>query len=337
MKRLKWLNEYLKTLQFESGRVLPVLLVILLLLAAGGYLFFNTGLFAKHDQGNTLPAPNASLVKKPLPPSLENTAVVQEKSTNVKQQHAQIDSKTKTGVEKPAPVKSSEQKKLPVAKSTGKKLPAPKNPEEQLAKLTTEKPPAKSASVPKKTVSTEQNKKAKEPVKKQAVAKASKNSNVASVVTEKGKYTLLIGVYVMKKSMAPEKTKLKSAGLKPAITAGPKKMETMNRLFVGRFDSYAEASLASKKLAKATKDTFILHEKDKFSVYAGSYFEQERAISEHERLAKSGLKSEIVQTSVPVNTFRLTAGSFLTKELAAKESKRLKKLGLSATVASSGI
>ncbi len=337
MKWLKRLNEGTIFIRCESGRALPVLLLILFLLAGGGYLYFCTDLITKHDQANTPLAPNASLVKKPLPPHSENPAAVTEKKSAVTSQEAKVESKAKTGAGRPAPVKPSEQKRLPAAKTATKQAAVQTSSEEKLVKLTTGKQVAKTGPESKHAVTAEQNKKAKEPEKKQGEVKQEKPSVEPGTVPEKGKYTLLIGVYVMKKSMSPEKTKLKSAGLKPEIRKGPKRMEPMNRLLIGRFDSYAEASLESKKLAKATNDTFILPEKDKFSVYAGSYFEKGRAISERERLEKAGLRSEIVQTSVPVNTFRLTAGSFASKELAVREAKRLKKLGLAATVATSGI
>jgi cell division protein FtsN len=313
MKRLKQLNVVMNLLQCENGGVLPVLLLTVLLLAASGaYLFYFTDLVIKHDQGNEILTSNSSLVKKPMPPHREIPGAVRKEKTTIALQQTAADLKRKTGADRPSPVKISVQKKVSPAKNTKKQIAVKTRPDDKLEKLTTDKQIAKAGP-------------------------AAKPSVASVTVPEKGKYTLLIGVYVMKKSMIPEKTKLMSAGLKPEISKGPKKMEPMNRLFIGRFDSYAGAALEKKKLAKATKDAFILPEKGKFAVYAGSYFENKRAISEHEKLAKTGLKSEIVQTRVPISTFRLTAGSFATKELAAKEAQRLKKLGLAALVTGSGI
>ncbi len=337
MKRLKCLNDCMNLLRCNRGRALPILLLLLLILAAGGYLLFYTDLVTRHDQGNKPLAPNASLVKKPLPPRPGIPAEAHEEKPAVTPQQEKVVSTAKTGAGKSAPVKASEQKNLPPVKTMKKQISAKTGSEEKLVKLTTAKQIEKPATAIKHAVTSAPDKKTKEPEKKQDEAKQARTAVEAVATPGKGKYTLLIGVYVMQKSMSPEKTKLKSAGLKPEIRKGPKRMEPMNRLLIGRFDSYAEASLESKKLAKATSDTFVLPEKDKFSLYAGSYFEKGRAISEHDRLAKVGIQSEIVQTSVPVNTFRLTAGSFASKELAVREAKRLKKLGLAATVTGSGI
>ncbi len=313
MKRLKQSNAGMNLLQCENGRILPFLLLIVLLLAASGtYIFYFTDLVIKHDQGKEMLATNSSLVKKPMPPHPEIPGVVHKEKTAVAPQRTVAESKIKTVAASPAPVKIPEQKKVSPAKKMNKQIAVKRRPEDKLEKLTTKKQIAKAV-----------------PDTKASVESAS--------VPEKGKYTLLIGVYVMKKSMTPEKSKLTSAGLEPNVSKGPKKMEPMNRLFIGRFDSYPEAALEKNKLAKATTDAFILPENGKFAVYAGSYFEKKRAVSEHEKLAKSGLKSEIVQTKVPVNTFRLTAGSFATKELADKEAQRLKTLGLTALVTGSGI
>jgi cell division protein FtsN len=338
MKRLKRLTELLDMLQYENGRALPVLLLILLLLvAAGGYIFYFTDLVVKHGQGNETLSSSASLVKKPLPPRPGIQTAARDEKPPVAHQQAAVDSKAKAGAGKTAPVKISEQKTITPAKNSKKRVSGKARAEEKLEKLTTAKPVGKGGPESKPVVIAKNVKKTKEPAKKQAEAEPSKPSVRQSTGPEKGKYTLLIGVYVMKKSMAPEKAKLKTAGLKPGISKGPKKLEPMNRLLIGSFDSYSEASLESKKLAKATEDAFILPEKGKFAVYAGSYFEKGRAISEHDRLTKAGLKSEIVQTKVPVNTFKLTAGSFASRELADKEALRLKKLGLAASVTGSGI
>ena len=91
-----------------------------------------------------------------------------------------------------------------------------------------------------------------------------------------------------------------------------------------------------KKIKKITGDAFILPEKGKFSLYAGSYFVKERAEKERDRLIKAGLKPVIRKSNVPVTTYRLTAGNFQSIKPAETEAERLKKLGVKVSVVKSG-
>jgi hypothetical protein len=334
MKQLKRFNEVMNLFQCENGKTLPVLLfVLLLLVAGGGCLYYFTDLIVKHGHENEPVISNASLVKKPMPPRSEISEGINREKSTIASQQTVANSNARPGAGKPAPAKISKQNEITPTRKAKKQVAIKTGTEEKLEKLTTARQIAKNVPESKSSSTAKKLNKAKESEYKHEETKMAKQS----VKPANGRFTLLIGVYVMKKSMAPEKSKLKSVGLKPEIVKGPKMMQPMNRLFVGRFNSYAEAALETKKISKATKDTFILPENGKFALYAGSYFEKGRALSEYERLAKAGLKTEIVRKRVPVTTFRLTAGCFASRELALKEAQHLKKVGLDASVIGSGI
>jgi hypothetical protein len=142
-----------------------------------------------------------------------------------------------------------------------------------------------------------------------------------------GKFTLVVGTYVLKSSMLADKAKLERAGLKPSVSAGRKMSEPMNRLLVAEFGSYSSARSELNRVRKTSKDAFLLQEKGRFTVYAGSYFRHERALQEQERLRRQGFVPIVKKSDAPVSTFTLTSGNFPTREAALKEAARLRKLG----------
>jgi cell division septation protein DedD len=101
----------------------------------------------------------------------------------------------------------------------------------------------------------------------------------------------------------------------------------MNRLVVAEFYSYSSAHAELGRLKKVSKDAFVLHEKDKYVVYAGSYYRSDRAADELERLKKRGVTPVVKKSVAPVSTYTLTLGAFPSREAARKDEERLKKLG----------
>ncbi|MRR57905.1 MAG: SPOR domain-containing protein, partial [Deltaproteobacteria bacterium] len=162
---------------------------------------------------------------------------------------------------------------------------------------------------------------------------AAKHNKVRAGAEEKapdknaGNYTLVVGSYVLKSSMLSDKTKLERAGLKPLVSEGKKKSEPMNRLLVAEFGSYSSARSELSRVKKTSKDAFLLQEKGRFTVYAGSYFNHERAMQEQDRLRKQGFVPIVKKSSAPVSTYTLSSGSYATREAAVKEAGRLRKLG----------
>jgi cell division protein FtsN len=329
-----------KTLANNNGFSVKTLLIILLLLVSVlGYLYLFTGLFGNHAKVPVEPAP-AVVVKKPMPPRPQLTGedktdtaetVVQEGVAPPIAQPATVQPKP---VEHPAIDIKPKPEQIPTKRVIVKPVAA-----EQKAKLQPKTKPAvkepqpEPVPKPKPAITVKAQAKAV-PVKEVKTGTASPVKPATSTATtgSKEKFTLLIGVYVLDKSMASEKAKLNAAGLTPVTSKGPIKMEPMSRLFVAEFDNRAQATDELLKLRKITGDAFILPGKDKYAVYAGSYFDKERADSELSRLQKQGVKSVLQITTAPVSTKRLTAGSFSTRKEAEEKSLSLKKLGINAVI-----
>ena len=140
-------------------------------------------------------------------------------------------------------------------------------------------------------------------------------------------FTLVVGTYVLKTSMQADKAKLEKAGLQPSVRFEKKRNEPMNRLLVAEVSSYQAAQDELAVVKKASKDAFFLREDNKYAIYAGSYFAQDRAVQEQERLRKLGFAPILKKSQAPVSTYSLSAGSYPTRDAALKGADRLKKLG----------
>lgn len=155
------------------------------------------------------------------------------------------------------------------------------------------------------------------------------NGNSESAGTKKAgeRYTLVVGTYVLKSSMTTAKAKLEKAGLQTVVVPGKIRSEPMNRLLVAEVSSAQEAQEELAKIKKASKDAFFLWENDKYAIYAGSYFDPDRAVQEQERLRKRGFVPILKKTQAPVTTYSLSVGSYPTRETALKSTASLQKLG----------
>ena len=140
-------------------------------------------------------------------------------------------------------------------------------------------------------------------------------------------FSLVVGTYVLKSSLRADKAKLEKAGLQTFIVPGKMRSQPMNRLLVAEVASHEAAQAELVKVKKASKDAFFLQENNKYAIYAGSYFADDRAVQEQERLRKLGFVPILKKSQAPVPSYSLTAGSYPTREAALKEAGRLKKLG----------
>jgi hypothetical protein len=140
-------------------------------------------------------------------------------------------------------------------------------------------------------------------------------------------FALVVGTYVLKSSLRADKAKLEKAGLQTFIVPGKMRSQPMNRLLVAEVASHEAAQAELVKVKKASKDAFFLQENNKYAIYAGSYFADDRAVQEQERLRKLGFVPILKKSQAPVPSYSLTAGSYPTREAALKEAGRLKKLG----------
>lgn len=324
-------------LKSETGMSRQAILLILLVIVAGaGYAFCFTDLLKPGDKAETSTA-NGTLVKKPMPPRPTTDVARNGGKSAIEKKKFDVTAKNEAGAEKSAPLKPSGGKSTSAPKQSGPK-PGPVKAEsakpgkEHVVQTT----PAKSQ------VNTKAVSKADPARKPNKTTKNAENADQDETPTKSlskssdGGYTLLVGVYVMEKSMREAKGKLKSAGLLPVVSKGPKKEEPMNRLFMGEFESYPEASVELNKIRKITHDAFILPENGKYIVYAGSYFVEKSAVKQRDRLIDAGFKPTVRKTKAPVSTYRLTAGNFQGTKPAQSEAERLKKLGLNVLVVKSG-
>jgi len=276
-----------------------LLLLLILVVAAGAYLYYFTDYIRPQEGGIKPPEVATGKVIKPLP--ARQTAM------------------------------SSAQ---PMAKPAGAPVGTKPLPAKPAAPPPPQSKPAAVPATPAAKAVQPQVKAAPQPVPAAAkpVVKAAKTGKKL----HKGRYTLLIGVYVLEKSIYDDKARVKKAGLTPVVRKGGHKRITMNRLLLASFADKNSADAELAKLQKVTDGAFILQENCKYAVYAGSYFVEGMAADEQATLRRHGitLVKKKVQVTMPVS--RMTAGSFASHEAAQKEATRLKKRGLDATVIKAG-
>ena len=148
-----------------------------------------------------------------------------------------------------------------------------------------------------------------------------------------GTYTLELGEYVGKSTLAGAKRLVKKAGLTPLVGPGPKRTETMLRILVGEFTDQGSAQKLQKRLAGVRASYFILKDQHGiYRVFAGSYSDHAAAVTEQKRLTARGIGSELREVTVPVPTFLLTAGRFPDEKSANDKLAELEQLGLKGKV-----
>ena len=312
-----------------------LLLVLVLLLAVFGYLYFFTGIIKPRQQA---PAPPPAQVKQPIParpadgggvapvagsataPATAKPAVpaTAPSATTSGAKPAATPAAPAVSAAKPAVAPPAPAAKPAPAKITKPATPAPAGPAVKPA------PPAKAATaVPVKPAPS------KAAVAGKAPAKADgKSTKAAAKKHATGAYTLVIGEYVGEKSAVSVQAKLKKLGIKPVAKTRAIRSEPMNRLYLGSFDTHQSADAALDNLSKFTKDGFLLQENGRYSVYAGSYFNEAKAAIEQDRLYEKGVKLVMKKTKAPVHVLRLTAGRYDGKKSAGRDIASLKKQGI---------
>lgn len=344
-----------------------LLLVLLLLVAVFGYLFYFTDLIKPRREAQAPEPVQTAQVKQPIPPRPEGESSAPLPPTQsqpsgatppavaVKQEPAKADQQQKTPDKAqavpPSPAKPAvsaakkeqpkpvEPAKVPVAAkdrlkaaepakaaadASQKPVPARVGESRKAAAVAPEKA-AKPTAVPEKS---------KTAAGKGTAAKAPAGTTAATAAKGKpvpaaaGEYTLRIGEYVVPAAMEKDKAKVRAAGLTPVVKEGARKKEPMIRLFFGEFADQVTARNELQRLQDATVDGFVLNEEGKYRVYAGSYFVEERAVKELQRLEALGFRMTLRKVSVTVPTLLLTAGNYSSRDEALKDAARLKKKGL---------
>lgn len=168
--------------------------------------------------------------------------------------------------------------------------------------------------------------------KQQAAEPERKPSEKHESAKKKVGYSLLIGTYVLDDKLDKDKEKIVKAGLEPIVTPKGTRKVTMNRLFVGSFAEKQKAEAEFNKVKKQIGSAFLIQEKGKYAVYAGSYYVEKTAVHEQDRLAALGMTLVLKKADVPVPANKLTAGRFRTVNEAQKGAAMLKKQGIKASV-----
>ena len=315
------------------------LLVLLLILVGGfSYLYFFTDLIRPQEQKPAeAPAPAPPVAKIPLPPRNGAPAAPEAKKPEApksaapaaavapaaKPVQAPATKPAPAAAAKPAPAKPKEEvKKAEAAKPADKKQATPPATEKKSVKAATPKTEEKKPASAKKP-DTDQKIEAKKDVKK-PVAKAKKASS--------GPWSILVGSYVLEEALSTDMGRVRKAGFEPVVTASARKKSAMNRLFVSEFSDRSSAQTALDKLKRQTSDAFVIEQKGKFVLYAGSYLQSESATSEKDRLKAVGVAVTIRHTDIAIPAQALSVGPFTDKKAADAALGKLKSAGLKATL-----
>jgi hypothetical protein len=336
-----------------------LLLVLLLLVAVFAYLYFFTSLIRPQVAVVAPPVPQVAQVKQPIPPRAGQPAKSGE-PLSPEAAKAVLPPGEKSGA-LPAPAALPKPVPAPPAKNTAPAVPAktavPATPPAPVPTKAEQAKPA--APVPIKAdqvkpaatapVKAEQVKSvaktaeqptaaAKPAVKKRVAAVSSPHKSTKSVAKKpKAVYALKVNTDLALSEVQPMLAKLKNVGLTVVALNKATREERMHRLFFAAFDRQSAAQAEAQKLQTLSPAAFILFENGKYSVYAGSYLREDKAIRERDRLFDKGVKLTVDPARVAVPVVKITAGHFVDSAEADKALKRLRKSGISATVVKAGI
>jgi len=305
----------------ERGNTTRVLLLVLLLVvAAGGYLYFFTDLIRPVKEEAKPPVQTAQ-VKKPIPPRPGQPGSSGEapKPTETKPSPSAPPAPATPQVKQEAEHKGAPATPVP-AKEPVKvaKAEAPQKPAAEVPPPAPAKPaaaPAKPAAAPAKPAA--------------KVAKKAKKG-------KEGAYALQVGDFVPDTTFAAVQAKLKKSGIVPVRVTAVTAPETMKRLEVALFTDQNVAEAELQKLMTISSDSFLVADNGTYSLYAGSYFGEERLRYMQRRLSAKGIKTVVRKVQVPIKVMRVSAGSYASAGEARSDEMRLKKLGLTAKVIKTG-
>jgi outer membrane biosynthesis protein TonB len=309
-----------------------ILIVLLLLTAALGYLYFFTGLIKPREQITAVAPSKVAPVKQPLPPRPDQGGM--EQPTAAKPEDKQPGPATAQNTATPPASPETKPAVAPASKPVQAPVQKGVKAEEKPAAKVQAKAPAVPAPPPAKAQ--------KEIKTKPAAVAAGKVDNkvkpaVAGKGTAtKGRYTLLADEFASDRETEKARLKLEKQGITDVKVRKINKEETMHRLFLADFDSHEAAAAEMRKLQPQTGSAFILKEKGRYALYAGSYLHERGAAAEQKRLAGKGVKLTLKSVMVSLPISKVTAGSYPSSEDAQKEATRLKKKGIVVRVIKSG-
>lgn len=324
-------NSKIIKLTEETGASQGLLLVLLVvLMALFGYLYFFTGLITQRDVQQKSQATAVQSVKQPIPPRPAND--------NNNAATPPVKSESKVGPVAPAPPTSAAPKVQPVT---------PPNAPQQVAPKATPAAAPKTIPVPvakpqptaaQKTQSAAKPApQGKTPVKQtdQAVksqmksAADSKPPKTAPETATKIAKPLAFRLYRINATgiVKPDKVnsiaaQMKKSGLNKVEIRHISQDKNMHRLFVSEFTDSQSAHAELDNLKKLATGAFLLPESGKYSLYAGSYDQQKRADGEAIRLTAQGVNATVRKVKIKMPLSRLTA----TTADSAKAGEWVKKL-----------
>lgn len=335
-----------------------VLLVVLLVLVGGfAYVYFFTGLIKPLKVQKPVEVQVPQVVKKPIPsrdgepvkigaaaPEMKKEAAVPSAGKPEPPKVAQASPavapvakeapKPKEETKKPEPSKPAVKKPMPVLAEKLEQKPAAAKGDGKITAPVEKKQPVaveKKDAAAKKTIDKE--KAAGGEVKaKKKVAKSEKKPATGTGQVSSGRWTVMVGSYLLEDALAVDLVRVRKAGLEAAVIPGARKKAQMNRLFLAEYGDRSAAQAELDKIRRHTSDAFIMGHGGKHAVYAGSYLLNERALSEKERLAAAGFSLTLKRAEVAIPSKILTAGTFSDKKTAEAALKKLKAAGVKASL-----
>ena len=299
------------------------LLVLLLMMAVVGYIYFFTGLIKPREEVAKPETVLTGQIKKPLPsrPSEKSTVTDKVAVEAMNDKAVTKNSSVNEDVKSLVTPKTTDEKSSKVVK------PADVKPlQKKINEVIKQQPSTVKQSMPESASKADKSVQSDKTGKPETAKVKSTTSRLI------GTYTILLGEFAPGKNYQALEAKLEARGLKPLNKKIISKKELMHRLFVKECSDYDQAASDLEKLKKLSIDAFFIEKSGKYSLYAGSYLNKSTVNKEMTRLAEQGIKIEIQQIEVPVTVVRLTSGSYTSKQNAEKGLERFKKYAVPATV-----
>jgi len=140
-------------------------------------------------------------------------------------------------------------------------------------------------------------------------------------------YTLLAGETVSRSKLDILLNKLKVAGIQPVVREEYKTTDVY-RLVTECFSEGAAAKKLLTNHHRQKREAFINHDAGQFCVVVASLFSYDAALAGQNRLAKQGLRTNIIKAQVHLTSWQVTVGRYDDSQSAAVEMKSLAELGI---------
>lgn len=320
----------------KPGNNKLALLILIVLVAVFGYLYFFTSLIVPHGVPPVAPPAPPPQVKQAMPPRSADvpTAPAGEvkQSTPVPATPG-VAAKTPPA---PAPAPAAKTPQTPAPAPAAKVPPAPAPAVQKPAPPVPAKAETKSAPSPKKVEQKPAPAAAADKEKKPAETAQKKKSVKAAGPVKKRKelFTLNLGEFSADAQATAAEEKLVQLKIKPVSKRQTQRPRQMNRLFYNAYSEYETYSAELGKLKKLASTAFAIEKDGKYYVYTGSYSSAELAHKEQKRLSASGVKVSLQKVKLPLSLVQISAGEFSARADADRAAANLRRQGLKVMVVS---